>query len=955
MIPSPTAATTANSAPPLGWIEWLARVFGWGLLAFIFITPPTQVMDWGLDSSNYGTYAWMFATGKNFGTDVVPMTGPYGFLFYGTTYAGWLFTARLVGDVLLKCFLAFIIVRFVVLSRTWAGWLCLAVIVICAPNIPELPYDLGILFAGCNLLLSPGPRPRPGDWIAAVLLGFLALLKGTQLTLVLATLGAVGLRAVLEKKPAWFLVPLAACAASFLGFWIAAGQEPLHLAGYVRGIRALVQGYNDTMGLDEDAFTRLSGFTIVAGLGGSLLLSGLWRDRARLPLFLFLAGFLFVKWKHGFVRADGHVYIFFYFCAVLLAAVWALRPPFFSGEPAAAPLPARARRTGYAALGVPLLCFTLFAACEFWDQRFYAIFRDILPHQAVQNFRYLTSPAAVRVSLERDLAQNRIAADLPQVRNEIGDATIDFFGYEQGVLLLNGFNYHPRPMGGGTFNVYHPYLQQLNDAFIRDPARRPAFQLMRLATIDDRLPAGDDPLTLNALLSLYTPVLIQRDYLLFRDNPGAAAPHPVKLAEIAVKPGEIVPVPVPPPGQMLLFALRAPPSVFGWLRAAVYRPSPLEAEVVTDRFNRHYRYRLPPTILKAPVILSPLLHDNLDVIRLYGRDPGERVRTLRLLPQDERMFDPDHLRVIFYTLPRPPPPVDTDVQEIITYMKFPLHNRAPLGLRTEETGIRELNKEPVTLVHAPGEITYPLERDDQQVIFSYGLMPQTYDPGQTDGVEFFVEVLPPGGPVMTLFRRYLQPVTDPAHRGMQRARVYLPPGLPAGSVLRLRTGSGPAANGAWDQSYITRLQIKAGGADPRRYFGFNVAPLAPGFAADAAFLLDGRPVTGVHPPTELHFPLPAGARRVVAGFGLMPGAYTGENRTDGVEFAFAVRRPDGSLSPLARRRLDPLQQAADRGIVTLELALPDFAEGSQLVFTTGPGPTGNLSWDWAVLQTLHIE
>jgi hypothetical protein len=732
-----------------------------------------------------------------------------------------------------------------------------------------------------------------------------------------------------------------------------AGQAVGHLPAYLRGILELASGYNSAMAYDENLIWFVSGVGVAFGslltLGGVGALGRSWRQ---LPLLLFVAGFSFAKWKHAYVRADGHVFIFFYFMALALPSLWlAVR---LGGEIAQA-APARWLRIATAVVATATFGLLLPAASNFWDLRFLALFRD-MPGYLKRNLAYLRAPGAYRERLERELAQNRIAHDVPQIRNEVGTASVDFFGFEQGLLLLNGLNYTPRPMGGGSFNVYTPYLQKLNDAFLRDPQRRPAWQVLKLRTLDHRLPAADDPLTLNALLQLYSPVLIQRDFLLLKERArDGIAPRPQKLSEIHLKPGEKITVPEAGPDQLLLFTVRTPPSLLGRLRSFLYRPSALQLALDTDFHERSYTYRLIPELVTVPVILSPLLDDNLDIVHLYGRDPGRRVRRLALLPQDPAMFATDEFTVTFYTMPRPAPPTDTDVEEIVTYMKYPLHNRSPLNLRTEETGIRELNKEPITLIHAPGEISYPLEPGDQQVIFSYGLMPQAYNPGQTDGVEFFVEVVQPNGPVMELFRRYLQPVTKPEHRGMQRARVYLPPNLPAGSILRLRTGPGPDKNGAWDQSYITRLQIKKGLADPHQYFGLNVAPLAPGFAKDTDFVLEGRPVHGVHPPTELHFPLPASARRVVTGFGIMPGAYQGDNKTDGVDFTFYLRRPDGRMELLAQRLLDPLNNPADRGIISVEIALPVLSEGCQLVLKTGPGPHNVLSWDWAILQTLYVE
>jgi hypothetical protein len=946
--PAPIPTEPAGPGPRDALRRW-ALLLVWLLLTFYFVVPPREAMTPDLDPSNHATYSWMLAGHKQFGTEVVPMTGPLGFLFYGITYSGQLYSARLVGDLLLKAVFALVVLAlFVRAGRGVARWLWLAALVVFLPNVDDMVYDMGILLSGLLLLLSRTERPRGADHAALFLLGVLALLKGNHLVLSAVTVGAVVLRGVLTRQRDWIVQPAVTWAATLLVCWIGAGQNPAHLPSYLKGILELASGYNSAMGYDESTLWFVTG--ILAAAGAVLATLGAhWpgRDWTRWPLLLFLLGFGFTKWKHGYVRADGHVFIFFFFLTMFFPTVWLARA-------GAAVLP-RPRRLATAVVGGATFLLSVAAASEFWDLRFLALFRD-LPGYVQRNAAYLGSPAAWRDRLEHELAANRREFDLPQVRNEIAGATVDFFGFEQGILLLNGLNYHPRPMGGGSFNVYTRYLQRLNEAFVRDPRRRPAYQVVKLRTLDNRLPAADDPVTLFTVLHHYSPVLIQREFLLLRDRgPGVEAPHPKLLQEVAARPGEPLDVPDPGPGQMVLFKVNTPFSLRGAIRGFLYRYSDLEVRLDLAASHRTHTFRLIPRMAAVPVILSPLLEDNLDLVRLYGPEPGRTVRRLTLLPQDPAMFAGDDFRVTFYTLPRPPPPVDTDIEEIVTYMKFPLHNRAPLSLTTENTGIRELNNEPITLVHAPGEITYPLAAGDQQVIFSYGLMPQAYDPGQTDGVEFIVEVLPPDGPARILFRNLLRPVSTPEHRGMQRARVYLPAGLPDGSRLRLRTETGPDRNGAWDQSYITRLQIKQGLPDPRQFFGFNVDPEPPGFATGSDLVFEGRPLRGVHPPTELAFRVPDDARRLVATFGIMPGAYQDGNRTDGVEFAFLLRRPDGSTETLARRLLDPLNRPEDRGLQNVALLLPPLPAGTLLIFQAGPGPQDNLSWDWAVLQTLYFN
>src|SRR5690606_875621 len=135
-----------------------------------------------------------------------------------------------------------------------------------------------------------------------------------------------------------------------------------------------------------------------------------------------------------------------------------------------------------------------------------------------------------------------------------------------------------------------------------------------------------------------------------------------------------------------------------------------------------------------PVPLSPLVENNRDLLTLYGAGEQRRVRSLRFAPRQAAGFR-DEITLTFHTLPAPPAPPDNLAGELLTYLEHPLSNREPLAVSTQDTGIRDLYGEPISLVHAPGHMDFPVRPGDQQVMFHYGLMPQAYDPGRTEGVE----------------------------------------------------------------------------------------------------------------------------------------------------------------------------------------------------------------------------
>jgi hypothetical protein len=947
---------TLTSSSGRRW-PWL---FAWALLTVYFVTPPRDVADQSLDKSNYATYAHFFTTAAQWGADVIPMTGPYGFVLYGHTYSGEAFWPRFFGDLVLKAVFAALLLHL--FHRAGPGlirWLWLAGVVIMVPTVDDLFHDYAILLAGLVLLTGLGERRRGWSWLAAIVLGLLALFKGTHLLTTAVIFGVVVVAGLIERRPRQVLALAALYLGSLAGFWLLARQNLLNLPAYVRGVLDLSAGYNATMGYDEPPVIFCTGLGLASGLFLLLVTLAGWTartTRTRLVLLL-LAGFSFIKWKHGFLRADGHVDIFF--AAVSVLALTASLGGCSSVLGAPPPPLSRTRRAILLGLGTAVVSAAVIATAAF-SLRTALAFAAHVPGQLQDNARYLAHPRRVRMKYELQLAQVRRDTQAPQIQAEVESDAVDFFGYEEGILLLNHLAYHPRPMGGGSFNVFTPRLQRLNAAFMADPARAPAWEVVKLQTLDDRLPAADDPLTLQAILHQYSPVLLQRDYLLLKRLPEEARPaEPVKLQTVTVRAGENFPLPAVGPDRLLLFTLEAPLSLTGRLRTFFYRSPALALRVTTDRYPQGRTFALKPLMLQSPVILSPLLEDNRDLLLLYGETPGNRVHSFRFDPAPG--FASNVFSVTFYTAPRPAPPKDTDVAELLTYRRYPLYNRTPISLVTQETGIRELALEPITLVHAPGSITWELKPDDQQVLFSYGLYPAAYLEGNTDGVEFNVEVIWPPKDGRVLFKRMLTPYTYLPDRGMHRARVYLPPYRP-GALLRIRTHPGPANNGAYDQSYITRLQIKSGQASahlpgmvPEQFNGLGVVPANGLLPDDSVASVGGRPVYLLHAPNEVVLNVPAGARRLTGEIGLLPGAYTGGGNSDGVEFTVYALPPGGTRTKLWSRYLDPVRLAEDRGPQSITVVLPKLPAGSQLAITTGVGPHGNRSWDHSYVAGVKLK
>ena len=948
MMP-PMAAPTATPVPLRLWPHWARLVLlalTWLALVGYFHTPVREVMSVELDSSNYASYAYFSAHGFQYGTDVVPMVGPYGFVMYGWVYSGERFWTGTFFQLGLNVALASLTLWFFGQYRGsgWR-WVWLAAHVAFTPFIEDLPIEWILLLTGFFLLQTP-PRPGLSPWtlLAVSLLAFLSLIKGTHLLLGLATVAVVLAGHAWLRH--WRQVTLLAGGylGSLLFLWFIAGQDLLHLPAYVRGVFELATGYNDAMSLEEPTRVFLRGVLVSAGLATSLGWA-LWRHRreaitaASLTL---IAGHAFVQWKHGFVRADGHTYIYFHFAIVAALAIYLVT----SRWPAERP--ARLAATG---TGLALLLITLSLCCAPSAEPQMPGLRS-LPDQISRRFwgnvHHLWTLPMAEASFERQLAAQRKHFAMPLTRKEVDGRPIDFFGFEHGLIPLNELNYRPRPMAGGTFNVYTPALMQLNRDFLRDPTRRPDYYLVKLQTIDERLLAQDDGLVLRELLYRYRPQFMEFRLMLMSAVPGAiAVPEPRLLTRRVFGFGEQVEVPAVPADEILLARFELRSNWRGRLRNALYKSPPIFINL-EDRAGGKIRRRLVPAMAASILIFSPAIETNADLLELYGESPGRAIGRFALSSVGPQCYAKE-IAVEFYRAPRPPRMEKPALDALRARTQFPFANLVPESITAPFKSHFSAQ-----FMHAPSEAVWKLTGTERAFDFCYGLDPEAYERGTTNGVEFVVEVRGPSGGVTRAFSRLLAPRTNPADRGTHRSRVTLPIFAP-GSRLVLRTDPGPFGDTAWDWSYVTNMALNAGRFAAEQFPGFNRVPDAAEDEYAAVLELDGEKALLLHIPGILRFNLTGKEKRVAFNFGFQPGAYTGEGRTAGGDVVLELQRDHQPPREIFRRALRPLTVPTDRGRQSAEVSLPATAPGDVLALRTTVAPGANNSWGWTYLSRLTIE
>lgn len=926
------------------------------LAGIVFLTlwsfrPTDTVLSASLDVSNYGSYSHFTATGYHFGREVVAMAGPYGFIPYGFVYTGELYWTRLALELLVKGSFSVLVFWFFLRSRSRAWrWVWLAAIFATAPLIEDTPYDLAVLLAGLYLILHF--EDRKSLWpafLASALLALLSLCKGTQLAYVAPTLVLVAVAAIFTRRVRRGLAIAAAFTISYLAFWALAGQDFRDIPGFLRGVNSLASGYNEAMGLDEVPRATHLGL----GLLGLLVLSalvGAWLNRRQRPALLaclLLAGFAFTQWKHGFVRADGHIFIFYLF-GVAAAAIPVVLTS--SRETLAAPVIRWILRgLTSASLVLALIASDHGHSAGNW----LGALRSHLPPKLHAAFH----PAAHQVELQAGLSVAESKFALPTLREKIGRHTVDFFGSDHGFIPLNQLNYHPRPVGGGSFNVYSEYLKKLNETFLLDPVRRPDFYLVKPQILDGRLLSGDDSRMYRPLLYNYEPVETERSVVLFQRREAPTPPAPSPLSTQSFRWAETVVCPVPAADEIVLASFEIDLNWLGRLRAFFYKPPPvylsLSPSAAGIPIEHRESVRLIPALARSPVIFSPVIENIHDILGLYTTEAGKRLQDFRVHTSFPNFFQSNHLKVTFYRLPRPP--AAKQAEAVSARTRFPCSN---LGAEsaTPPAFPHYLDDRYVVGFHAPSRAVFPLTGAERALNLEFGMEPATYtNNGATNGVTFIVELKQPSLGEQTLYRRHLDPLKNPAERGPQRDRVVLPPAIQAGSKLTVRTDPGPYGDNAWDWSYFTRVDAEKGPYVADQFPGFASLPEKVDGDYASAMNTGERMVFMLNAPGRLTFPLHGTEARVTFGGGYMPGAYTGDGHTDGAEYIVELVTPAGTVKPVYRRTLNPRDVANDRGFQNFSIDLPPHADGSKLVVRTDPGTAGDGSWDWTYVSDVAIR
>lgn len=563
---------------------------GLGLICALLVIVPFHPDLPRIDQDASWPLAMNMATARHlaFGQDIVFTGGPLLAIYTrqllpGTMWLMWA-GAAWIGLVAIAALL-------VLTPRRRRPWLLLVPLFATTPGIRDALFlNLPFLLV---LVAHHGARHRPAVQLATVycLVTACALLPLAKGSFSLAALACTGLAAItlsargrvhLVAVPTVFSIVL-------LATWIVSGQALGALPAYFATQADVIGGYGDAMSVSGPTSDVIGLVLAIAML--SLCSLGIG-DRPRWPLVAAAVLVLFIDFKAGVVRHDGHV-------ALSALSVMGMAAYFMAA--------ARGRLAKVASLVAGALgCLVLSG------------YADLSPAGVLSRARQgvsdsvtaMASAATGRSQYIGDYqrAIERIRSALPLVA---AGRTVDLYTSEASAVVVSDGQWAPRPVFQ-SYAAFTPTLLEANVAHLREAGPQRIF--WRVQTIDNRYPALEDGASWPWLLGGYRPTGYIGDYL---QLDRAAAPQKLHEGPVIINTSVGFGDAVALPERTALWArIKLRKSFLGRIISAAYKLPPV---VLSLRYadGTTSRYRVIPGMMETGFLISPTVRSTEDLLELW--------------------------------------------------------------------------------------------------------------------------------------------------------------------------------------------------------------------------------------------------------------------------------------------------------------------------------------------------
>jgi hypothetical protein len=574
----------------------------------------------GLDTS------WMYAMNEamardlKFGSDIVFTFGPYAAV-YTHVYTPAIHGLMLfVGLLLGSCYA----VVWLVIAKFKVSWLIfLGLLFAVGTATTDTIFLIYPLLAA--IFISQFVRDREqlervtilqAIMFVVILLpfGLLPLIKGNFLVLCWTMLLLIC--ALLLWHRSFKLTVIAICGPLIvtLLFWKLAGQNITLLWPYALGIFHLSSGYSEAMSINGNTWEIVAYITVSLLLLFAIATAKESSSNQKIYLTLVFSLYLFVAYKSGFMRHDGHAMISS--TAIVMACLaWCLY------------------RFGLKAFAI----FLISVACWIYIGSHY---KDVSFKQSWTGFKttYVHAWRGLQLQMFDDARlKNNYDRHVLDIQRSLPlgklVGTADIYPSEQTALLASGFSWNPRPVIQ-SYAAYTPVLARLNEQHLRG-AHAPDNILFTVQAIDARLPALDDGISWPALLDNYHLIKYEKNIAYLRKNKDIIFASKFMALQTGHY-GTNTEIALPLSAKHIFIELDIQPTFFGKLVNILYKPPQLSIQIkLVDDSVRSYR--ILSKIMRDGFFISPLVENTADFVSFIESSKtgqlGKPVKSILVKPE----------------------------------------------------------------------------------------------------------------------------------------------------------------------------------------------------------------------------------------------------------------------------------------------------------------------------------
>lgn len=574
------------------------------LVSVAVFVPFSPSMPWeGLDPSWVYGMNEAVAQGMSFGEDIIFTSGPYCSI-YTKTYHPATDHLMIWGSLFLA--ILFAIVAYLNFRTTslplMVGLLVVLSTVMYSPDALFFFYPMLVGVQVYNWTNSIDSQRRAG--IAKIALnialfasfGLLPLIKGSVL-IACAAITVLSI-ALLAMRGKWILCAMIAATplVSLVFFWLISGQ-PLHgLDNYFTGLQPIISGYTEAMAINGDSREYLLYSFAASAIVIIVFLDARRSAYDKLVVTLIFISILFLAFKAGFVRHDGHALTsgtMILFSALLAGTLVDTREHF--------------------ALLLASLVAWIYIDAAYMKTSTYNI-KENFENSFASGWAGLKQRIKDREALTRSF-ESRVAelnkrSGIPRL-----NGSADIYSYDQSYLIASGNTWNPRPIFQ-SYSAYTAYLAELNKKHLVSETR-PDYIIFKVQPIDGRLPSLEDGASWPVLLSNYEPISFSNGYLYLktREGCGNVFEKPTKIGAGFYSLGEQIILPNSASPLFVKVGIRK--SLLGAILNTLFKPSRLVIKV-TMQNGVTREYRIVAGMSESGFLISPLIESTEELGLLFS-------------------------------------------------------------------------------------------------------------------------------------------------------------------------------------------------------------------------------------------------------------------------------------------------------------------------------------------------